>query len=307
MGLESHVTADDQASTAARSVVRRRSNTPAALAALKRQIQLLDGTAALRLEPDPATLRAPTLSERSAFWQFSVAEVDQALGPAGLKLCGVHEVVPDAQDDMAAAHGFILALLQQYPLHTADTHNAASHNTGTVDVDGMRASPAARSRAPILYCQSHAVAREFGVLSGAGLTAFGWQREQFVLAASIRDGDTLWAMEEGARSGALRAVIGSVGRASFKQTQRLNRAGLEGGVPVFLLRLPGSQAPGAVMSRWRIRRVPGHSDAYDAQAPGRLAWRINLDRCRGGRRGTWCLEWSHETYRFDLVPPFSTR
>lgn len=251
----------------------------AALADLKRRIAHLEGAGGAQHGAETTSSRPQQM-----VWRLGLEAVDARLPVHGLSPGGLHEIVPARQDDMAAASAFALALIQKRPQN---------------------------ARRPLLWCQSEQSAREFALLHGAGLAAFGLAHGDVVCVRTRRDADTLWVLEEAARSQVLAAVIGETGAISFKQTQRLSRAATDGTTPVFSLRPPGEASGGATATRWRVTTF-AYENARAGEgahplaagrdyAPKKIHWQVSLERCRGGRSGEWCLEWSYETHRFGLA------
>ncbi len=216
-------------------------------------------------------------------WCTQIPNIDAALPTCGLNRYGLHEFSGTTHADTAAASGLLLALVKRLaevsqPLSTA----------------------------PILWCQSARMQNEFGPLYSAGLKAFGFDAERFLFARAHKTKDALWALEEGARSASLLAIIGEIDTASFTQTRRLQLASLAGATPVLLLRPHHDLAVSAAKTRWRISAEPGGADPFLSQVPGHPRWHLELIRCHGGRPGKWTVEWNNETYRFHLADKLSS-
>ncbi len=185
--------------------------------------------------------------------------LDRALG-GGLATGCLHEVIGAAGD--GAATGFVAAL----------------------------AAGIAGGQGAILWCLPRPD------LYGPGLAAAGLDPARLILATTERAADGLWAMEEGARCGALAAVVGEVDRLSLTAARRLQLASETGGVTTFLLRT-GVSADGAAAvaaTRWRITAAPSGVSPLWTETPG---WQAELLRCRGGRPGTWTLTWQEGAWR----------
>lgn len=224
----------------------------------------------------------PSVQEnRFQGWYPGISEVDEAVPCRGLSTTAVHELGGATYGDVGAASGYGLGLLRQL----------------------VQTAPAA----PILWCQTRRSQQEFGTLHGLGLKAFGFHANQFLFAEASHSRDVLWALEEGARSKSLLAVVGEVDTVSFTQTRRLVMAAAKGRTPVLLLRAHNDASVSAAETRWRIAAVPGAADPFVASVPGNPRWQVELTRCRGGRPGSWIVEWSNETHRFSLAEQFSYR
>ena len=203
---------------------------------------------------------------------------------------GVHEIMPQAYGDGPAAVGFVLALL------------ALNLSSG-------------RAGGQILWCQSLCGRRDFGAVYGHGLRASGVNPVDVIFADARRDIDVLWALEEGARCGALAGLIGDVRQVTFTHTRRLALASEVSGTPVFLLRRHDTSTASAAATRWRVAAMPSAADPYDLSAPGAARWHVELTKWRR-REGekqvgagqiktiagqTWVLEWCDETVGFRVV------
>jgi protein ImuA len=197
-------------------------------------------------------------------YSLGLPALDRALG-GGLATGCLHEVIGAAGD--GAATGFVAAL----------------------------AAGIAGGQGAILWCLSRPD------LYGPGLAAAGLDPARLILATTERAADGLWAMEEGARSGALAAVVGEVDRLSLTAARRLQLASETGGVTVFLLRtgVPADGAAAVAATRWRITAVPGGEGMGGGSQPwlDGPCWQAELLRCRGGRPGTWTLSWQEGAWR----------
>lgn len=217
-------------------------------------------------------------------WGLDVSEVSNALPETGLGLASVHDVSGATHGDTAAATGYVLALLKRL-------------------ADSLQSKP----DKPVLWCQASPARTEFGTIHGHGLKAFGLDPGAFLFVQARHNRDVLWALEEGARTAGLLAVVGEVGTASFTESRRLTLAAAAGGTPVLLLRAHDDRMASAAETCWRVAAVPGAADPFVTNAPGNPRWRIELSRCRGGRPGAWTVEWNNETHRFHLAEKFFSR
>jgi protein ImuA len=120
------------------------------------------------------------------------------------------------------------------------------------------------------------------------------------LVTARRDEDILWAVEEGLRTGAaagLAAVVGEIGRLPMAAGRRLQLAAEHSGVTALLLRRWRKAAeaaaerhrPSAAVTRWRIIALPSR-DIAGIPGIGRLRWRVELMRVRGGVPASWEVE-----------------
>lgn len=249
------------------------------------RIAALRGLVQGRLRP------AKEAAAGAASWRLGAAAVDRWLGAGGLEAAGVHELKPDsaAAEDRAAAAFFALALARRR------LDAGSSHQRGR---DAAWPS--------ILWCEPRSDAAEIGRLHAPGLAALGLDFRQFVIASTRRAEDTLWAAEEGLRSGALSLVVVMVAQAALTPARRLALAAERSGTPCLLLS-SARAATAATATRWRIARAPAAPHPFDARSPGVARLAVTLERCRGqplAAARSFVVEWSHASVRFDLVPGF---
>ncbi|MEO0617811.1 MAG: hypothetical protein AAFZ01_00870 [Pseudomonadota bacterium] len=200
---------------------------------------------------------------------------------------GLHEITGATYRDQPAACAFALALLAR--LTRATGHGGLSS---------------------LLWCQAARDANEFGRLYARGVDGFapgGEWASRLVCVETTKVRDVLWAVEEGARTSGLAAVIAHVGQVSFTESRRLALAAATGGTAVLLLRPHDDHVATAAATRWRIASARSMPSTLFKAAPGNPCWSVALERSRGGRPGRWLVEWTHETHRLDLVEEFSSR
>jgi protein ImuA len=211
--------------------------------------------------------RLEGLAPEVRFLSFGLAPLDRHL-QGGLAHGALHEVAPETDADIAAAFGFVAALL------------------GRV-ADG-----------PILFVLSSKQFARCGRPYGYGLRTFGLDPARLILVEARNDKEALWAMEEALRSAAPAAVAGTAEKLDFRASQRLHLAAGKAGRPLLLLRPAGAFGAGVAVTRWRIGAAPAARDRFGLVA--RLRWRAELERCRNGRPGQWLVEFDH-AYGFRLA------
>lgn len=224
-----------------------------------------------RLREQIRHLEKPSLVDRSAL-EFGEAAIDDELPAGGLASGCLHELA--AASDDAAAYGLIAALLARL--------------VGPAGLALWCRLPRAGGRAAMPY--------------GPGLARFGVPTERLIFARASKPADLLWAMEEGLRSGRFAAVLGDGLAPDLTATRRLQLAAEAGGATALLV-FPCSHKGGrlsAATTRWRI-------DAHPAVRPECPCWHVSLERCRGGGRSAWILEWDHEALRFRVSPALGDR
>lgn len=119
--------------------------------------------------------------------------------------------------------------------------------------------------------------------------------------------EALLVMEEGLRHPGLAGVVAEItARVSLTVSRRLHLAAQAGGAMALLLRRR-TQPEGALaaMTRWRIGPQPSAPPIPHAPhipGLGRMRWRLELARCRGGRTGSWVVEACDAAGRLGVVP-----
>ena len=198
---------------------------------------------------------------------FGLPAIDANLPQGGLAGGALHEVMPEARDDMPAAFGFVAAILG-------------------------RIRPG-----PLFLVTSPCGLATFGRVYGHGLNCFGLDPARVILVEAQNATQALWAMEEALNSAAPAAVAGVIGKLDFRASQRLHLAAGTAGRLLLLLRPPGMTS--VAVTRWRIAAAPAALDRFGLIA--RWRWQLKLERCRNGRPGQWIVEFDHATHCFSLA------
>jgi protein ImuA len=198
---------------------------------------------------------------------FGLPPLDASL-QGGLAFGALHEMAPETEADMAAAFGFLVALLGRIP-------------GGSI----------------LLVLGSRKFAR-CGRPYGNGLAALGLDPARLILVEAGSNKDALWAMEEALRSTAPAAVAGTIDRCDFRSSQRLHLAAGDSRRPLLLLRPAGSEGTSVAVTRWRVGAAPAARDRFGLIA--RPRWQVKLERSRHGRPGEWLVEFDH-AYGFSLA------
>lgn len=143
-------------------------------------------------------------------------------------------------------------------------------------------------RGPVLWVQDRISRKESGVPYMPGLPGMELMR-----VSVNRPIDALWAMEEGLRCAALRAVVGEIwgepSVLSFTATKRLALRAEASGVPCMLMRRAAGTHLSAARDRWRVSSRPSARHAHDPHAPGTPRWQVELFRSRHTQPGTWVI------------------
>jgi protein ImuA len=212
---------------------------------------------------------------------FGVTVIDRVLPDGGLARGALHEILGAGGDeeDGALAAAFAAGIL------------------GRLAGDGT-----------VLWCLPRPD------LYGHGLAAHGLDPAHIVLVRAPRDGEILWAMEEGLRAPGIAAVVGEVGTLAAVASRRLQLAAERSGITAFLLRRwrdSGQAArernlPNAAVTRWRIAALPSQP-LRGEPGVGRPRWRVELLRCRGGEPACWEVEEADATGHVSLAAALADR
>lgn len=231
---------------------------------------------------------------RQQAWTIGAPEIDSLIGDGGLAATGLHEIKPilpgmrggvgeSAAASVAAALGFMLLLA----------------------VRRLDVLPQEAGSGRILWCWPAALAAEAGRLHGPGLAALGLDPALLILAETAREKDTLWALEEGLRSGSLALVVGMCRGIGLTPARRLALAAEASTTPALLLTCAREPAMGATLTRWRAGPEASGEHPLDGRAPGAVRLSLSLERCRNRPAGVenppLIVEWSDASHRFSVV------
>jgi protein ImuA len=154
---------------------------------------------------------------------------------------------------------------------------------------------------PLVFVSTADWRRERGRLSARGLAWLGCRPARVILVEAVREVDALWALEEALKSGAVAGGIGTVERASFLATRRLDFAGRAGKARAVLLRTGVEDELSVARLRWRVAAEASAPHPFDPLAPGAMRLRAELTRRRGGPLGAWMMEQDDGTHRLRLA------
>jgi protein ImuA len=237
---------------------------------------------------------------------FGIAEIDRLLPGGGLARGALHEVlgIGGDEEDGALAAAFAAGILGRLGPHpTPGTPALAGGRPGAPPLAGE-----GRGGGMVLWCLPRPD------LYGPGLAAQGLDPARIVLVRASRDDEILWAMEEGLRAPGIAAVVGEVGSLPAVASRRLQLAAERSGITAFLLRRwrDGGQAarernlPNAAVTRWCIAALPSQPLSGEPGV-GRLRWRVELLRCRGGEPASWEVEEADATGHVSLASALADR
>jgi protein ImuA len=165
----------------------------------------------------------------------------------------------------------------------------------------LRAAQANRDARPLAFVAERAWLNEHGHPFGWGCRGLGLGHERLILVVAARQTETLWALEETLKSGAVCAALGAVAAPSFTATRRLDFAARAGAAQGLVLRPRPPADLSAARLRWRIGAAPSASHPLDPRAPGPARLRVELARSRTGHGGVFLLEHDPETHGFHLA------
>ena len=192
----------------------------------------------------------------------------------GLPLATLHEIRAGETRDGGAAAGFVLALVSRL-----------------AEAGGVPS---------VLWISETGSRRETGALYPPGLLALGLDPARVVEVATRNGTEALWAFEAALACPGLGAAICELRQVSLDltATRRCALRAREAGVTGFLLRLGGEPEPSAAELRFRLTPAPAGAIDGFSQGVGRMAWRVALEKNRGGRTGHFSLEWNAYERRF---------
>jgi len=143
-------------------------------------------------------------------------------------------------------------------------------------------------------------------LHAPGLAGVGFPADRLIQVCARDDAEALAVMEDALRTPGVAAVFGEVGEVDLTAGRRLQLACEQAAATGFVLRRRpfGGTAKAAVSSaaatRWSLAPSPSEPAAEEFGL-GAPRWRVSLERCRGGRTGSWILQaWEED----DAAHPF---
>ena len=149
-------------------------------------------------------------------------------------------------------------------------------------------------------------------LHAPGLAGLGFPVGRLIQVKARDEAEVLAVLEDALATVGVSAAIGEAEAPDLKAGRRLQLAcERRGATGVLLRRRPYGGPVGkmrevsgsAAQTRWRIAAAPSQPPP-DVPGLGPLRWRVELERCRGGRPGGWILEQSeagHGPHPFRLV------
>jgi protein ImuA len=260
----------------------------------------------------------PRMGEQRKPLPFGLGTIDSHLPDGGLACGALHEIVPAAESCIAAAFGFIAAVLTRISspppcgeglgvgvgrfCKNVDAFTSPHDPHPSLPTRGREQRAASPRAHPLFFIAPTYALRPYrphGRLHDHGLNALGLDPARLILVETANRKETLWAMEEAVRSAAPAAVVGVIDTLDLKLSQRLHLAATDAGLPVFLLRPAPTLESSAAATRWRIGAATAARDRFGLVTQPR--WHLQLERCRNGRPGEWVVEYDHVAHRFSLA------
>jgi len=148
----------------------------------------------------------------------------------------------------------------------------------------------------LLWVREAAAVAEGGDVYGPGLSALGLSPDTCIVMEVRSLIDALRAALEGARCGALHAVVlETVAPIDLTASRRLKLAAEKSGVEIVLIRHGGRTAPNAAQVRWRVQGAP----LLDPNGRRRPTFEAVVLKSSSGLDGRSCIvEWDHEQQCF---------
>jgi protein ImuA len=123
-----------------------------------------------------------------------------------------------------------------------------------------------------------------------GLLPYVTRLEQFLLVFVRRSQDLAWTVMEALRCPQVSAVMTVLDGLNLTDSRRLQLAAENSGATGFLLGHPNSAPIAASITRWKVSSNVGKP----GQRFDEPTWKLDLLYCRGGRPGSWTVEWRNQ-------------
>ena len=138
-------------------------------------------------------------------------------------------------------------------------------------------------------------------LYAPGLAGLGLDPARLLFVTVRRDAEALAAAEDALRAAGIAAVAAEVEALDLVAGRRLQLACERTGATGLILRRRRALRAGAkaaserpeataAATRWKIAPAPSQPERPGFTGLGPPRWRVELERCRGGRPGTWIVE-----------------
>ena len=202
----------------------------------------------------------------------ATAQLDFRLGPIASSLPGntfpssaLHEFICESPQDVAASNAFVTGLL----------------------------STLLQKGGIVLWISTR------HLVFPPALKAFGINPDQIIFINVKKEKEAIWTIEEALKSTALTSVVGEISQFHFKDSRRFQLAIEQSGVGCFLFCYRQRKLTTAATTRWQITPL---SSTKEDNLPGvgQPRWKVHLLKVRGGKPGSWTIEWAQGRFRHTL-------
>jgi protein ImuA len=131
-----------------------------------------------------------------------------------------------------------------------------------------------------------------------GLLPYGMRLNQLLLVSVRRSQNLAWAAMEALRCPQVSAVMAVLDGVDLTDSLRLQLAAESSGVTGFLLGHATSAPIAAPITRWKVSAHAGKP----GQRFDEPIWTLDLLYCRGGRPGSWTIEWRNRQLNTLFTP-----
>ena len=149
-------------------------------------------------------------------------------------------------------------------------------------------------------------------LYAPGLASLGFPAERLIQVCAPSETEALIVLEDALRAPGVVAAVGEVEALDLIAGRRLQLACERSGATGFVIRrqlFGAKRAPdlgAAAATRWRIAPAPSEP-VMGEPGLGLPRWRVELERCRGGRPGAWIMEKSNGALPLRVVAELGDR
>jgi protein ImuA len=209
-------------------------------------------------------------------------QMDHRLPGGGLIKNALHEVRPFDPQDGPAATAFLLGLAARLMNGDAGT---------------------------LVWIRPQDIVREWGLPYAPGLARFGIAPARVLFIHPRTEQEALWAVEEAVQARGVALTIGDIDGAKLNLTasRRIHLAAEKVGRPALVARGARWRGATAALTRWAVKAAPSSAPDYSVRGIGTPRWVVDLERAKGGRPGSFDVEWNHETHRFRVAAPLADR
>jgi len=128
------------------------------------------------------------------------------------------------------------------------------------------------------------------------LVQCGVRPQNVIFLHLTKEKDVVKAIEEALRCKALTSVVAELPELSFTASRRFQLAIEATGISCLLLRYKPRNLATASVTRWHIRPVASKTE-YDLPGIGYPSWKVDLQKVRNGRAGSWDLSWQEGQFK----------